>query len=129
MHCAYGNCCCLIKDKQSQAGEGVNSREIRFPSEILHVLSICFSLPGCRWWKNLNEWLGDQIYCAGWSSAGGLTSLLQPLGRNLLGTTSSRILQGHVKQVIMLSSPRAGLSPCSPPAVALTNDPFVQWQD
>lgn len=64
---------CCQKDKQSREGEVVNSREIRFPSEIRCLLNVCFSLPGCRWWKNQSKWLENQIYCTGWSKAGDLT--------------------------------------------------------
>lgn len=46
MYCMESSCCILA---ESQVGAAVDSREIRYPSEILHTLLIYFSLLGCRW--------------------------------------------------------------------------------
>lgn len=65
VYCVYGNYCWLLKRQaESQVGQVVNSREIRFPSEILRILNISFSLPGCRLWKK-SRWVaggGDLLH-------------------------------------------------------------------
>lgn len=81
--------------------------------------SCVFSTPAfpCQavWWKNQSEWLGNQVYCTGWSKAGDVTPCSILWKKVFLVPTYSRFysIMWDKKLPHMLSALRTGLSPCS----------------
>lgn len=116
------------KDKQSQEGEVINSREIRFPSEILCVLNTCFSLPGCVVEKS--KWVaGESGLLHRLEQGWGCDPLLHPMEESGFGTHLLQILQHHVRQEITSHAfcPEDRTFSMLHHPVALTNSPFVPW--